>query len=461
MKRIEDMKRGQPWRRGKLSDFGRVLSAAMIAGTLFSAPATGAQTTTGFGPLDEPALGHVNDQTPDWLTLSGDFRLRFESRKGLGFVDGNDDSYGLARTRLNVGIQAGPWVRFFVQAQDSRAPGIRPDASNNGVFRDEADLRQAHVRFGGAESDPVALTVGRQLLLFGDQRLVGPLDWTNTSRTWDAVRLELRPRSDWKFDVFASSVVANTPGMQINRSVDGVNFHGVYGSMGGLIPNATIEPFLLWRTAPLVVGEDGFAGDMDRYSVGFRVAGAGGGFDYNATLVDQWGDMAGSSIDAWAYSLGGGYTFDAPLAPRVYTEYNFGSGDSDPTDGEVGSFDDNYPTAHLFYGYNDLVGWRNIKNLRIGTEVAIKRVTVRIDYHGFWLDDTGDDLYNVAGALAVDGNGTETRVGDEVDLTVSLPITPTVSAGGGIGHMFPGPFLEANTQGAENTFSYLFFGYRF
>lgn len=433
-----------------------------MAGFLFWSARAEAQTTTGFGPLDEPALGEVNDRTPNWLTLSGDFRLRFENRRGLGYVDGNDDSYGLVRTRLNVGIQAGPWVRFFVQGQDARAPGIRPAASNNGTFRDEADLRQAYARFGGAETDPVSLTVGRQLLLFGDQRLVGPLDWTNTARTWDAVRLELRPRAGWKFDVFASSVVANTPGKQLNRSVDGVNLHGVYGSMSGLIPGSTVEPFVLWRTAPVVVGEDGLTGDMDRYSAGVRVTGAARGFDYGVTIVDQWGDLASSSINAWAYSLGTGYTFAAaPLSPRVYTEYNFGSGDSDPTDGEVGSFDDNYPTAHLYYGYNDLVGWRNLKNLRIGARMTVERVTIQLDYHGFWLDDTGDNLYNVASALSVVGDGTETRIGDEVDLTVSLPITPTLSAGGGVGHMFPGPFLETNTAGAGNTFSYLFFGYRF
>jgi hypothetical protein len=424
------------------------------------------QSASGTDLLTTPTLSYLNSRTPEWLTLSGDFRFRFESRKGLGFVDGNDDAYGLARTRLNIAIQATPWMAMFVQAQDSRAPGVRDGAHADGVFRDEADLRQAYVRFGGAETGPITLTVGRQLLLFGDQRLVGPLDWTNTARTWDAVRLEFRPAPDMKFDLFSSAVVANTPGRQINRPIDGTNLHGAYGAIGGVLPKSTIEPFVFWRTASRVVGEDGVPGDMDKYSVGARVAGTGiAGFDYAVTLVDQWGEFGSSTLDAWAYSLGLGYTFTTGTSPRVYTEYNFGSGDADRTDGSVEWFDDVYPTAHLYYGYNDLVGWRNLKNIRLGATFSpLDKLGVRIDYHGFWLANANDSLYNVAGGLTVvtgpEGAATR-RVGDEVDLTLSVPITGTLSAGGGVGHMFPGPFLEDNTAGAGNTFTYMFFGYRF
>lgn len=446
-----------------------ILSLTLVFGAISALGVTSGaapQSASGGNVLSTPTLGYINDRTPSWLTLGGDFRIRFESRQGLGYVDGNDDSYGLARTRLNVGIRATPWVELFVQVQDSRAPGIRPGATNNGVFRNEADLRQAYVRIGGSETSPVTLTVGRQLLLFGDQRLLGPLDWTNTARTWDAVRLELRPAPDVKFDLFSSAVVANTPGVQIDRSVDGTNLHGVYGTIGGVVPKSTIEPFVLWRTASNVIGEDGVAGDMDRYSAGARVAGSGmAGFDYAFTVVDQWGEVASSTVDAWAYSLGLGYTFVASVTPRVYAEYNYGSGDPDATDGQVGWFDDVYPTAHLYYGYNDLVGWRNIKNLRLGTTVQpIGRLGLRVDYHTFWLADANDNLYNVAGGVTVrppDGGAADSKVGDEVDVTVSVPITATLSAGGGVGHMFPGPFLEANTAGAGNTFTYLFFGYKF
>jgi hypothetical protein len=446
------------------SIFIRPMRSAAFAAVLTVTAAVGSNAQSSV--FDVPALGHINDRTPDWLTLSGEFRVRYENRQGLGFISGNDDAYALARTRLNIGIRFAPVVQLFVQAQDSRAPGIRPGLTHNGVYRDEADLRQAYLRVGGIETSPVTLTVGRQLLLFGDQRLVGPLDWTNTARTWDAVRLELRPTSGMKFDVFSSAVVANRPGYQINRPVDGTNFHGVYGAIGSVIPKSTIEPFVFWRTASSVIGEDGTAGDMDKFSAGVRIAGSGlSGVDYSATFVDQWGDYASSDVDAWAYSLAMGYTFVSDITPRAYVEYNFGSGDTDRTDGRIGGFDDAYPTAHLYYGYNDLVGWRNLQNVRLGFSAKPhSRLSVQVDYHAFWLANGNDNLYNVAGGITTSTpptGATDDRVGDELDVTFNVPISSTLSAGGGVGHMFPGPFLESNTLGAGNTFSFLFIGYKF
>lgn len=423
------------------------------------------QSTEAGSVFARPAFSDLNDDLPSWIDFGGEFRFRFEGRQGLGYLAGNHDAYGLFRLRLNVDLTPTPWLEVFVQGQDSRAPGIRP-ASANGVFRDPADLRQAWVRIGGPEAGPVSLTVGRQLLLFGDQRLVGPLDWTNTARTWDAVRLEVRPVSGMRFDVFSSSVVRNDPGLEIDRSPEGNNLHGVYGSIGQVLPEATIEPFVMWRTNPRVTGENGVPGDLDRYSAGARVAGRlPDGFDYAGTLVEQWGSFAGGDIRARAWSALVGRTFQVPMSPRVFVEYNFASGDEDSSDGEIGWFDDIYPTAHLYYGYNDLIGWRNIRNLRIGaTAQTFPRLRFAVDYHAFWLADAHDDLYNAAGAVTVvspAAGAAETRVGDEIDVTVSSPLTSTITVGGGIGHLFAGPYLEAWSQGDGNTFSYCFASTRF
>jgi len=280
------------------------------------------------------------------------------------------------------------------------------------------------------------------------------------------VRLEIRPTDSMTFDLFSSSVVVSRPGLRINRSVDRQNFHGVYGAIREVLPQATVEPFAFWQTASGVSGETGPAGDMDRYSAGIRVVGSlGDGFDYGLTVVDQWGDYGSSRIDSWAYSVGAGYTFPSDLSPRVYFEYNFGGGDSDPLDGVIGGFNDVYPTAHPYYGYNDLVGWRNLKNARVGTTFEpFDRLGIRADYHRFWLANPRDGLYNVAGALTlapVSDGATDGHVGDEIDVTFDVQINAVLSAGGGVGHMFPGPFVDASSPGAGNTFTFLSFSYKF
>lgn len=114
---------------------------------------------------------------------------------------------------------------------------------------------------------------------------------------------------------------------------------------------------------------------------------------------------------------------------------------------------DLFPTAHVFYGYNDLASWRNLENLRLGAQAKpLRKLAVRFDYHSFWLADTNDGLYNVAGRRTV------VAPTDEVDATYTLPLTAILTLGGGIGHMCPRPFLESNTPGSGNTFTFLFLG---
>ena len=207
---------------------------------------------------------------------------------------------------------------------------------NIGVFRDGFDLRQAYTQIG-SEKSPVALTVGRQVLAYGDQRLVGALNWTNTSRAFDAVKLQFRGDGA-RVDVFSAQVVQNDPEVRINRSMEGNNLHGVYGAIENVIPGSTLEPYLLLRSAASVVNELNQRGELNRYTMGLRAWAKGlGPWDYNLALVRQWGDMAGAVIDAWGYYVELGYSVDAESSPRLYVHYNFGSGDEDGSDGRVGS----------------------------------------------------------------------------------------------------------------------------
>jgi hypothetical protein len=440
----------------------RLLSAADPTAAPPSTPAPAPATAPGWA--DKPASSAINDDLPSWLNLSGEFRFRFEDRQGNGFREGNDDGYGLFRTRVNVGVKPKPWLEFFFQGQDARAPGLD---NANGVFRDPFDLRQAYVKIGGGESSPVAVTAGRQLLNYGDQRLIGPLDWTNTSRAFDAVKLELQAGRDSKLDFFSSSVVQNDPARSINISPEGHNLHGFYGALKNVVPKSTLEPFVLWQTAPIVVNELSFRGDLDRYTGGFRLWSKSlGPWDYNLSLVQQWGNAAGADIRSWGSYAEIGYTVaSAPLKPRFYAEYTFGSGDSNPADGRIGGFVDLYPTAHLWYGYNDLVGWRNLKNVRLGADLKPHRkLGVKLDYHSFWLANRNDGLYNAAGVRTVAapaGGAVDAKIGDEVDVTFTVPLTKIMTVGCGVGHMFPGAFLEKNTPGHGNTFTFLFVGYQF
>ena len=453
----------RPPRGNGLAPLKRALLAGLI--WILSAPAGFGQ---GGAPKRDETPGTLQsglgDELPGWLSLSGEFRFRFENGQGLGYSEDSDDGYGLTRTRLELGVRPVSWLNFGIQAQDSRAPGIRPALSNSGAVRDPFDLRQAYAEIGASRS-AASLKVGRQALIYGDSRLIGAPNWSNTSRVFDAVRLQVRG-SGAKLDLFSASVVRNDPNRRLNRSVEGEYLHGLYGSLENVIPGSTLEPYLLWQTKSSVVNELNAHGDLDRYTLGFRAWGKGlGPWDYNAALVRQWGQVAGSDIQAWAYYAELGYSIEARLNPRLYIHYNFGSGDKDPEDGRFGGFVNLYPTTAFLYGRANRVGWRNHKGLRLGSELKPhSKLTLLLEFHSFWLASKTDALYSAGGQVSVappPGGARDAKVGNEVDAVFTVPVTDNFSLGGGLAHMLPGPFVKANTPGHPFTYSYLFTSYKF
>ncbi len=424
-----------------------------------TAPAAG---WTSYKPSDP-----LNRQLPRWLKLSGEARLRFEGRTAFGYKPGDDDYYGLSRLRINVDLRPAHWVQLFAQGQDSRV--VRMDTRRVGpLFKDTLDVRQAYLYLGNTESWPAAVRLGRQDLLFGAQRLVGPLDWTNTARSFDALRLELVGKKA-RADIFAASVVRLDPTV-FDKRRDGENFHGIYSAFTSLLPLTVIEPYLFFKTNPRVLGERRASGSLGRYTAGYRIASRPGvkqlhGLDYSAEFARQWGHLASDEISAWAgYGILGYTAGRLPWSPRFNAEYSYATGDPNPGDGSAGTFDNLYPTNHLFYGLADLIGWQNIRNPRVGIDVKPhKKMKVSFDHHWFALADRHDHLYAAGLGIGVRtpaGGARHTDIGRELDAAWWYTVSPQWIFGAGCGRLFPGKYLKENSPGSSTTFPYVFMTYR-
>lgn len=434
-----------------------LLSFTVSAVAEEAAPTPGpAPAPAGSTPVyDRTLSSYTAERLPQWLRLSGEFRTRAEGRTGFNYQPDNNDAYGLFRTRINVELVPTAWLDFFVQGQDSRAPGLdagRPQAT----YRDPFDLRQAYVRFGKANS-LLKLTVGRQLLSYGAQRLIGPLDWTNTSRTWDAVKLEVGT-ADAKVDLFASSVVVNDPTRWINHHRQGFNIHGAYGSFKKIVPKSVFEPYVLWKT-----------GGVSVWTGGVRLAAMPGtpglyGFDYQTELIRQGGRVG--NLDHSANAAYGilGYSIAGPhWKPHLSGEYSYASGDRNPGAGTHHTFDQLLPTNHLFYGITDPTGWQNMRMARFGADAKpSKRLQVFADYRWLWLDSAKDALYDVTGKAVVrpKAGNTTRSIGTEVDFSAVWSASKQWKVGGGIGHLIAGDFLKQNSKGS-GTFPYVFAQYSY
>ncbi len=392
---------------------------------------------------------------PRWISLGGEYRARLEGVWGLRFAPDLDDGYYLSRLRVNLKLQPASWIGVFAQAQDSRVfwNSRVPDAP---PYQDRVDLRQAYLDLGDPETHLVSVRAGRQELAFGEERLAGALNWTNTARSFDAARVTLH-RGRVRLDAFAASVVQLRDG-SFDQHRAGDNFHGAYLSIK--LPDAKLEPYAFWRLSPLVRAEMGAAGKLNFRTWGVRAAGtARRAYEYGIELALQQGSWASDDMLAWA----GHWRIGRKIAnskwnPKARIEYNFATGDGDPRDGERGTFDVLYPTPHDKYGLTDQVGWKNIHHVAgIFEAQPHKGLILQAKYHNWWLASARDGLYNAGGALlARDSSGRAgRRVGQEVDLQAIWNATRKLQLAGGVGHIFPGEFLKRTTPGHAFTFPYL------
>lgn len=395
-----------------------------------------------FDPIKNIRLGD------DWkLTLGGEFRfqLQAETNKAFGANLRTQDTFQLYRYLLHADLKYRDTFRIF--AQGIAAVDEDRDLAPRGIDENQWDVQQLFFDLRVLGPDlPLTLRVGRQDLQYGAQRFVSPLDWANTRRRFDAIKLFAHGKT-WDVDLFyAKPVVVQRK--QRDRWDEEYDFYGVYATYKG-IPRHGIDAFVFGQDrAADRVNPNGRRGDESRYTLGTRFWGKTAGFDYDAILAGQWGRWAGDTICAWAWTVNGGYTFaDTPWKPRIGLGFDWADGDASPTDGKVGTFDQLFPLGHAYFGYLDLIGRQNINAARVDLSAwpVEKKVKTAIAYHAFWLNDERDALYNAGGGRSRrDPTGRSGKeVGQELDLTLLWKLDTHSSILFGYSHFWDNNFITS------------------
>jgi hypothetical protein len=408
---------------------------------------------------------------PERQIVTFDFqeRLRFEARENnFDFNDRvdspTDDSWLLQRARLGIKLQPTDYLTFYVQGQS--ALEIDSDRPNEpGVLGaegdDPIDLRQAYIAIGPKEFN---ITIGRQILSYGDERLIGAFDWNNLGRTFDAVKVHYAPTKDWFLDGFVSSVVVpDSDEFNYSDLFDGNDtgrnqvFGGLYFSTTALCPLGSTTDFYV-----LGLHEEYAVGDTDFVTLGTRLKAditKTGGWDYETEMAVQFGEVKDKDLSAFAGHWGAGYVWThAAWKPRLFAEYNFATGDSNPKDGDVETFQNLFPTNHKFYGYMDAFSWQNIHNPAVSFSVQPTKTTkLQLDYHAFWLADTNDAWYRANGITQVRPikGSAANFVGTELDFTASWKVCKNLSLLAGYSHFFTGDTAKATGAADDADFGYV------
>jgi hypothetical protein len=402
------------------------------------------------------------------LKLSVDVRARYESRTGTSFGKDPDVDTGLVRTRLGLTYTPRKWLKLFGMAQDVRAPWYGSKAPEN--LRDQADLHDAYVELFPGYQRGFGMIAGRKSLVnYGDGRLIGISQWSNTARTYDYGSVQYRLPGAQLEMLFISPVKVRIG--EFNRPVLGDRLWGFYNSFPGFYRKNLLELYVLRHEQNRPGGFTGGsrAEGTDRLGVtgyGFRLTGpAAIGSTYTVEAVAESGKVGPADFraTAWVATVARRWEISTRTLD-VLCEYKFASGTANPADpSRSGTFDQFYGVNHDKFGHEDLLGWRNLHDARSLATLAVTRaLAVNFMYNNYWLACVRDGLYNGSGkSIARSADGSAGRhVGQEADLFATYRYRHFLF-GAGYGHMFAGEFLRKATPGAGPTYMYLFHSYAF
>jgi len=403
-----------------------------------------------------------------WAT-SADIRERYQSFNNFNFNSAVDtdkwefDSrlYVKARGKFDHGLS------MFLQPQ---AVYIFNHATLNGTQNfSQADLLQAYLQYDVGD---FAIRLGRQQLVYGDQRLLGHLGWKDVARTFDGMK-GMYHAGPVKLDVFAvhpADIVAMTPSATAPQGKSLVTWEdrrliGAYGTYIAA-PNRGIDAYFInWHhNQHAAVGKG-----RNLNTFGMRLYGKWNGFDGTAEAAFQTGTWANNvSQKASAYAVKAGYTF-ATWKTRLGIEYDYSPGDDKADTTTHKNFVFPFHTNHMHYGEMDFFSWGNMKDLRFSMKtMPLEGLTFIGNAHLLYLAEARGDWLNVVGTGVVFAGApgyTQTRAGTEIDLKLmySVGAITGLKLVGLYGIFNPGGAVSERNAGNTHAakFGYLIANYKF
>ena len=400
----------------------------------------------------QKAATKLNHESGKKITLRAEERTRWEEQYGVKFGKSVSQQDMLSRLRVGMSYRPASWLTFSALGQDARAPWYGKPAP--GSVRDSIDLQEAWIGFGG-EKSKVDFSFGRRMLDYGETRVIGTPQWSNTSRTYDYGTLTYKTKRMTLAILMASPVIVlpdafNTPEL-------GNRIWGTYDVFPKVWRGMSVDAYALRHSQNKIGGWTG-TGTLGTNSFGARFYGPmPAKFTYSLEAIGQAGHMG--TKDQRAFAWFGGVARPVVLGRfpvNVTAEYKGATG-SEYGSAESATYDQLAPANHDKFGHMDLFGWRNLKTFKtLETVKLTKAAAFNVMYTNEYLYSKSDALYASNGTqIAIKTAGTAgTHVGQELDGFVTYKWgNQTFYAG--VGHFFKGQFVENATPGINPRYFYI------
>ena len=291
-----------------------------------------------------PAEGADSDWSVD---LSGQYRVRVEDYEEPSVGLSSTDEFTSIAHRLlgGVSLDYKDHYRVFAQfgtfIENGRKPSARPTDEGH------PDIQQLYLDFPLSPNNSARrLRFGRQEMSFGASRLVSLRDSPNIRRSFDALKLTFPWRS-MEIQAFVGRPVELLRGAIDDSTDTSVAFWGVYGSAP--LPNDTgLDFYYFGLDRDMSTFDQGVAAET-RHTVGARIFGRHSAWNWDGEAAFQFGKFGDGSIRAWFIGGEVGRTWrDARWSPRLAIRSHVFSGDDDPLDPDLQTFNPLFPKTTFF-----------------------------------------------------------------------------------------------------------------
>ncbi len=299
---------------------------------------------------------------PDWLKISGESRVRYESLDGQFRAGGSGGDQALAfRTTILAEAKFDP-VTFGIELQDSRKELNDAGSTLSASLVNPLDFLQAYalIDLGGTglasalKQDKARLKLGRQTLDIGGRRILERADMANVLLNFTGAYWQSSNARGDAWNIVAVVPVGRLPQdraslekneMQADREEWSRLLLGVHyrraNLLGDFLPDTSGELFVFRLKEHDTARTN--TPNRDYLQPGFRLfrPPQTGQWDFEldtswrtgtrraSTALSDTIDLKVRTFSAHAHI---GYTFDAPWQPRIGLDWDFGSGDRNPND---------------------------------------------------------------------------------------------------------------------------------
>lgn len=397
------------------------------------------------------------------FSLTAQLRPRAEYRNGQGapLAEGAKAATFISqRTRLNASYNSSRLTTSFtlqdvrVWGQDISTINRYTIPENNGLMFHEAWAEVQLLDTASSETN-FSFKIGRQELIYDDQRLIGNLDWLQQGRRHDALLFKVEKRK-WKLHVAAAfnqnkeaqsgTTYVSTPAGYPATTNGG----SMYKSMQMLHASSTA----LKGTASFLLVADQFSryttdsidqtsikrysqGAWARYTTGFFYSSTLSKYNITGSAYLQFGqNHRGQKTLAHMFTLAAGRVISKQFDVTAGFDYTSGTGGNSQINK---TFDPLYGTPHKFWGAMDYFyagsGFGNAGLTDSYIRLRYKpesRIVLMADLHHFAAAGTNRSVQQHGRSY-----------GQEIDLNAAFAFTPSITFEAGYSHFFTTSLLSS------------------